>query len=224
MKFINNVKKKCPVCQNEHNYQKLLENNSFGMRDLDTRPPGMMRNMMHLLVEKCPVCGYVSYDMNQPITSSTKSIMESAKYQEILHDDELNFAIKKFMLLGYLLENSDVKKAGITYLRSAWMADDAKKPQIAMKMRSKAIKFLELSLKTEEDENVSLIIVDLYRRIRMFDEAKEEAEYRLNNLGLPKYKKNILLYQIKLCQEHDDLDHTIPGNYDYTLERVDDDE
>jgi hypothetical protein len=58
----------------------------------------------------------------------------------------------------------------------------------------------------------------------MFDEASDYAKYLLNNFGLEKYKQNILLYQIKLCQDEDVLDHTIPGNYNFLVERVDDEQ
>ena len=60
MDYIKNIEKKCAICGHQHHYQKLVENNSFGMRDLDTRPPGMMRWLMDLMVEKCPVCGYAN--------------------------------------------------------------------------------------------------------------------------------------------------------------------
>ena len=46
------------------------------------------------------------------------------------------------------------------------------------------------------------------------------AEYGSN--VLEKYKQNILLYQIKLCKDEDTLDHTIPGNYNFLVEKSDD--
>ena len=112
----------------------------------------------------------------------------------------------------------------MSYLKAAWMADDSKKIKEARLLRSKAIKYLEMSLDTEEDskDNINLIIVDLYRRIGMFDEAGDYAKYLLNNYGLEKYKQNILLYQIKLCKDEDTLDHTIPGNYNFLVEKSDD--
>ena len=32
----------------------------------------------------------------------------------------------------------------------------------------------------------------------------------------------LLLYQIKLCKDEDILDHTIPGNYNFLVEKSDD--
>ncbi len=215
MKFIENTKLKCPICGYEHNYQQLVENNSFGMRDLDTRPPGMMRSLMHLMVKKCPKCNYASYDFTKPLKDFEKQQMCDEAYLAILNDSSLNFAIKKFMLASLLLEKVDFRQAGISYLRTAWLADDAKEMIIAKKMRSKAIKYLELSLKSADDENIKLIIVDLYRRIGMFDEASDLAKDYLENVGLPKYKQNILRYQIQLCEKEDVLDHTIPGNHNF---------
>ena len=119
------------------------------------------------------------------------------------------------MLVSLLLETRDYKKAGISYLRASWMADDSKNFNIALQMRSKAIKYLELSLKLEDNENIRLIIVDLYRRISMFDEAFDYAKYLYDNFGMEKYKKNILNYQMQLCLEKDNLDHTILGNYNF---------
>ena len=177
MDYIKNIEKKCAICGHQHHYQKLVENNSFGMRDLDTRPPGMMRSLMHLMVEKCPVCGYANEDISKKLDHFQESEILNQTYQQILHDKKLNFALKKFMLISMLLETRDYKKAGISYLRASWMADDSKNFKVALQMRSKAIKYLELSLKVEDDENVRLIIVDLYRRISMFDEAFDYAKY-----------------------------------------------
>ena len=215
MKYIKNIEKKCVICGNKHHYQKLLENNSFGMRDLDTRPPGMMRSLMHLMVEKCPICGYANYDITKKLDNFQEGEILSQNYQKILNDKNINFALKKFMLVSLLLETRDYKKAGISYLRASWMADDSKNFNIALQMRSKAIKYLELSLKLEDNENIRLIIVDLYRRISMFDEAFDYAKYLYDNFGMEKYKKNILNYQMQLCLEKDNLDHTILGNYNF---------
>ena len=49
----------------------------------------------------------------------------------------------------------------------------------------------------------------------MFDEAFDYAKYLYDNFGMEKYKKNILNYQMQLCLEKDNLDHTILGNYNF---------
>lgn len=215
MGYINNCEKTCYFCKNKHHFQKLGDNNSFGMRDLDTRPPGMMRNLMHLMVEKCPKCGYASYDISKNQYNILPEELKNNEYCNIFNNQEINFAIKKFMLVAKITECHNSKISGMSYLRAAWMADDSKNNRLAMMLRSKAIKYLELSLKEEDNENVKLIIVDLYRRINMFEEASDYAKYLLNNFGMEKYKQNILLYQIQLCSEEDCLDHTIPGNYNF---------
>lgn len=223
MAFINRYEKKCALCSNVHHFQKLGENNSFGMRDLDTRPPGMMRNMMHLMVEKCPKCGYASYNISKLLDNLTIDEINSTSYQNILNDENINFALKKFMLLAKLYETRDNKQAGLAYLRASWMADDCKNLKFAKTMRSKAIKYLENSLDLSQDDdsiNIKLIVVDLYRRIELFEEASDYAKFLLNNIGLEKYKRNILMYQIKLCQDEDSLDHTIPGNYNFLVEKT----
>lgn len=215
MSFINNKEKTCAICGHKYKYQSLGENNTFGMRDLDTRPPGMMRTLMHLMVEKCPKCHYASYDVAHNIHKVTVNDLKDKEYLQILEDNNLNFALKKFMLAGKLIEKHNNKLAGMTYLRAAWMADDSKNLAVARKMRSKAIKYLELSLKEEDNENIKLIVVDLYRRIDMFEEAFDYAKFLLNNVGMEKYKQNILLYQLRLCEDQDNLDHTIPGKYNF---------
>ena len=220
---MKNLKRTCVVCGNTHNFQKIVETEGIGMRDLDTRLPGLSRNMIHLFMEKCPKCGYVNNDISILINNFDESELKSENYQKVLNDENINFALKKFILHALLQQNRDNKKAGMSYLKAAWMADDAKKIKEARLLRSKAIKYLELSLNDEEDnkDNINLIIVDLYRRIGLFEEACDYAKYLLNNFGLEKYKQNILLYQIKLCQDEDVLDHTIPGNYNFLVERVD---
>ena len=44
MAFIKNLKRTCAVCGNVHNFQKIVETEGIGMRDLDTRLPGLSRN------------------------------------------------------------------------------------------------------------------------------------------------------------------------------------
>ncbi len=213
MALIRKVDKKCAICKKTYHYQELGEVDTLGMRDLDTRPPGMLRSMQYLLIQKCPFCGYVNEDISKNAEQITKEDLAKDDYQKILNDDSVNFAIKKYMLRGELLKEKNYRKAGMAYLKAAWLADDAKNNQIAKKMRSQAIKYLELSVEYEENENVRFIIVDMYRRIGMFEEAKECAIYLLSNFGLENYKINILNYQIELCNQKDTFDHTIPGNY-----------
>lgn len=224
MAYIKNLKRRCAVCGNEHNFQKIVETEGIGMRDLDTRLPGLSRNTVHLFMEKCPQCGYVNSDISILLDDFKIEELNNENYQKVLNDENINFAIKKFILHALLQQKRDNKKAGMSYLKAAWMADDAKKIKEARLLRSKAIKYLELSLDNEDDskDNINLILVDLYRRIGMFEEASDYAKYLLNNFGLEKYKQNILLYQIKLCQDEDTLDHTIPGNYNFLVERVED--
>ncbi len=224
MAFIKNSERKCIICGHDYHYQQLLENTSFGMRDLDTRPPGMLRRMMHLTLQKCPNCGYVNNDVSIRIKDFDESILKSEEYLEILNDEKINFAIKKFKLYGFIMKDIDNQKAGMAYLRAAWMADDAKCEKEARMLRSKAIKYLEASLKTNENENVKLILVDLYRRVGLFEEAHEYAMFLLNNLGLEKYKRNILFYQLKLCEDEDILDHTMPGNHNFYLNKDEEDD
>lgn len=213
MGYLENKHKTCAICHKEYHYQELQDSTSFGLRDLDTRPPGMMRNMIHLMVQKCPYCGYANDDISKNIDHIEEVQIQDATYQTILHDEKINFAIKKCILSGMLYEKKNAKKAGMMYLKAAWLADDAKKVEVAKKMRSKSIRYLENALIENENEVIRLIIVDLYRRIGMFDEAREYATYLLDNFGMEKYKVNILKYQITLCEQKDTLDHTIPGNY-----------
>lgn len=227
MAFIKNIEKKCAICGNVHHFQKMGGDDSIGMRDLDTRLPGPSRNMIHLSIEKCPKCGYASTDISIPLENLNIQELKSETYLKILNDNSINFALKKFMLAGSLLESRDDKKAGLMYLKASWMADDCKNLKQARLMRSKAIKYLEKSLSINDSDdsvNVKLIIVDLYRRIGMFEEASDYAKFLLNDFGLEKYKRNILFYQIKLCQEEDILDHTIPGNYNFLVTREETDD
>ncbi len=227
MAFIKNIEKTCAVCNTKYHYQKIAETSTIGMRDLDTRTPGMMRNMMHLYMEKCPNCGYTNSDVAVLLDNFNINELNDEKYQNVLNDPNINFAMKKFILNALLQIKRNNKMAGMSFLKAAWMADDAKKYKEARMLRSKAIKYLELALNNDEEEyieNINLIIVDMYRRIGMFEEAIDYAKYLLNNFGMEKYKQNILLYQIKLSQEEDTLDHTIPGNYNFLVDRVNDNE
>ena len=79
MSTIGLMNKVCAVCGKESEYSVLNSTNTFGSPDLDLRPPEMRRSTMHIWIQECPFCGYISKDVTDE-TSVTKELLSSERY------------------------------------------------------------------------------------------------------------------------------------------------
>ena len=156
----------CSVCHSKNQYTVLTSTNQLSPPSLDNRPGEMARFATLGIIQKCPVCGLVSYDVSKKICENQDKIVRSPKYQSLLNDKGVNKLSQEYQAYAYLLEKcgSDKDKIANAYLRAAWAADDKQEKENAINFRKKVISYLQDS----NNINDKITLFDLYRRTAQF--------------------------------------------------------
>lgn len=195
---------KCFICKTESRQTILASTNAFGSPDLDLRPPPMKRNTMHWWIQECPVCGYVSSN----IDNRTKIKAEFLKTEEYLSCDSMNFSsdLAARFYKYYMINLADRKRdlAFHAVLHAAWACDDAGDTKNAINCRKLAI--LQLEKRTDKDENLKVQKADLLRRAGLFEELA--AEYGGLKFKDEKMQK-IIEFQLEKAEQKDSGRYTV---------------
>ena len=116
--------KTCCVCGKESEHTLIGSTNSFGSPDLDFRPSGMARATMSMWLQECPHCGYVAFNLSDPLGTDA-NILRSERY---VNTDDRYFgsALARRFYRHYILAcaESDAKTAFNSALRAAWACDE----------------------------------------------------------------------------------------------------
>lgn len=209
MSFYSGSHVHCMMCGTEVEVKHSLSNVEILDTDLDLRPRGVARLTEKNSVQFCPKCGYSSYDLEKDITYGRRELLQSSEYLEVFNMEDLREDIKKFFLLGIMLnELGEYQRSASSFLRASWCADDASDAVWMKKSRERAIEEYLKSEFTWTKSHVVAIVVDCYRRIGRFDEAISTIEkFGLDNVDDIVVKK-VLEFQIDLCKKGDTLVHT----------------
>ena len=189
---------KCAICRKESTHSVILSTSSFGSKDLDFRPPGMMRRTLPLWIQECPHCGYVNSDISEkmPVTLKMLGEIQSTNLSCFNPDNIAAIRFYKLYVLKKTIFDSSPKNpndydllldAFYSVLHAAWVCDDKREPDGAIICRKKALQILnELQLIYTKDssfflENFSLDRVfimkaDLMRRAGLFEKLLSEFE------------------------------------------------
>lgn len=161
----------CAYCGQKSKQIVVLSTNNFGGMDLDTRPGGMSRSMIGYQIQECPHCHYCNYNIG---SINGQISMQFEQYIELLNDSSRPLIAKRYQLAG-LLSNQlgNNKLAGLLFLRSAWVCDDENNVELAKSARSLAAQSLSKHVASTNDGDVALMLVDIYRRASMFNEAND---------------------------------------------------
>lgn len=193
---------KCAVCGKESEYMVLRSTNTFGgYQDLDTRPPEMKRSTMHLWIQECPECGYVSGEVSDE-TSITSEYLRSDEYlscNNISFKSELAQRFYRYYMIN--MRDDNVEDAFFAALHSAWASDDKEDRNNSIRCRNHC---LDLADKMEEylDKNtIAVMKSDLLRRNGQFDKVIEI--YENLNLG-DELLDAIIKFQVEKAKEEDD--------------------
>ena len=224
MSTFERVTKECAICGKKYEATEIMSSNCFGSRDLDNRPPQMMRSTLCYQVELCDDCGYANTSITWVFSEETKEIINSPLYRSILLNENINRLAKAFMLAGLLHGmHEEYRTSGFLYLKAAWACDDHNDTANASLARKKAImvfneyfkqEFSEEQMlyrfedKEKEDFNLKMIIVDLLRRSESFKEAISLAKELLKSTSDDLLKK-ILKFQIRLSRKEDTSCHRV---------------
>lgn len=192
----------CGFCGHTKNFMDWASTNSFGSPDLDTRPAGNYRTAINqILVKRCENCGYCNADIEK-CPDNIDSIINSTEYQNQLNSDLFPEKANEFLCKSIILEsNQEIENAAWTALHAAWNCDDNERYVQSKKCRIRAIELFELannafSLSFKKLGELSLLLIDLYRRTEQFDKAEKLYSLRLTK------EEDYLFKQILTFQNH----------------------
>ena len=152
---------KCAVCGTEKKVIDILSTSAFGSMDLDTRPPMMARSALVHQIQYCENCHYSNNSISSKIRGFNKVMLESKEYLDVVNKD-INRTAKAFILSGQLKSNvHDYEDAGFQYLKAAWVFDDIRDQKNGKDARKKSLEFFNIYLKDNDDQNLSIICVDI---------------------------------------------------------------
>ena len=171
MSRIVSVECKCAICGATNVYRGLASTNISGGPDLDLRPAEMKRSTMHIWIQECPECGYISKEVSDP-SDVTREWLLSEKYltcDEILFESELAKQFYKYYLIS--LEDKNPENALFAVLHAAWACDDKNDDINSKHCRELAISLATKLIESNYDnkENIMLMRADLMRRAGQFE-------------------------------------------------------
>lgn len=203
------VTKKCAVCGKEQVVAVVKSTNAIGYMDLDTRPPQDKRGVLPYEIQFCSNCGYANEDLATLVCDDINGVISLPEYQNIFNNNAINKTAKAFMLSALISQKNNVlDRAGLLYLKAAWIFDDLNQENESQKARSKAIECLSEYVEQSENLDNAVMVVDLLRRIGNFKDAKETA-MQLLDFGINSLLTKILQYEVKLCDRKDAECHTV---------------
>ncbi len=208
MSKIARVSKKCCCCGEVNDFLELEKSDSSGFMDLDTRPAGSMRHDLSIKMQECPKCHYANTDVSTLIEGLDPNIINEEEYTVIFlstSGDE-----RKYLLHAFLMHNvGDYMRESYYYLSAAWACDDGKRPIRAIEHRKKAIEILRPHFKDFDTIDNFLIVVDMYRRARLFNDCINLASNLLKGDIKNVFVQKLLRYEIELASSCDDACHDV---------------
>lgn len=204
---------KCCVCGNKSSHRSIRSTNALGSSDLDTRPPEMMRSLIHYLIQRCPVCGYCSYDLSQ-CNLNTEEIVKSQEYQEFLNNRAIPEVAASFLALSYEKQQAQqYSTAAWSAIHAAWICDDANQYEPSKQCREMAIALIEQG--EEKSQTIAdpvgeseAITIDLMRRAGMFQKAMELVE-ETKTINVDEIINQIICFEETLINSQDIGRHTV---------------
>lgn len=174
--------------------------------DLDTNPhnPAIYDRVLI-----CPHCGYATSEPYSYVHDKTKKLVKEPNYQEVLNDRLYDTICKKLLLAAYLaVKNRDSREAAYDYLLAYWYMNENHICR-AEKAREKAIKNFERYLGKNSDIEAAMILVDLLRQSRRFDEAGETLTSLERFIQGKSIYEKIAVCEKKLIEKNDSGIHSL---------------
>ncbi len=204
----------CALCGASNEVRVLLSTNRFGSPDLDFRPPRMARGALAYRVFRCHNCGFSGCDLSQSVNGDA-AIVEGDEYQAVLRGSLPQLA-KTCVCAALLDQNRGEKQGeGAMWLRAAWICDDERETTFATEFRNRSAAAMEAFLQecgvnTDPGGSlaIKLVLVDVLRRAREFDAAKEHC-WALLSQDLDETPALLARFQATLIEAKDASCHQI---------------
>lgn len=201
------VLKKCCVCNHENRFHSIGSIQFYKEHDLDGRPEAKYNPVLYEEIQQCPNCNYCSTDIaTAPYDIS--NIIKSNDYLLKLNNKNFPETANAYICWAHILSQAEMyNKAGLSLLAAAWICDDDNDYKLqGYDCRVKAVEFLIKAINRNQRFRNSkveeqLVIIDLYRRIGVFDRAKELCE--LNMQKMVTEEEDMMLHcELELIQGH----------------------
>ena len=198
--------KKCSVCGEKNEVVVVVSTSSFGASDLDTRPAPLRRGIIGYEVERCKKCNYANGDISNKLDFD-KKILKSEAYLNVLNSNYPELA-KSFMLSSLIMENiNKYAKAAFYLLKACWVLDDNN-----LDAKNIRIKVAKLYERDDINDNINLMLIDIYRRAEEYDEALKwinVAKEKIKDeflLKIVKYQEVLIDKKDSACHRCDEVD------------------
>lgn len=202
----------CAICQHTHTYPIPVGGPVFGSYDLDTRPPGMMRELLDGEVFCCPSCGYSAPDLSQA-GAVEQAIVAGTLYTIQLNHPDYPGLANRLLCWDLLCQaNREWLKAAWACIHAAWACDDLDQTGVARQCRLWALNRIDKAesegMQVAEPDVSLLLRLDLMRRSRRFKEAERllaNAPQQVRDTQL----REVLQFQSSLVASEDDGCYTM---------------
>lgn len=220
MKIIN-IKVKCGVCEQESDQNFCLSRNNFHcVTHLDSRCDN---GVVDIPLQKCPHCNYVNFDIGCKANLTVKDV-------ELEQENLKNFnsECQNYILAGLANEKINNKKdAGRAYLYASWIFEDLNDLKNADIYRRKACDMLVEQALREENEQMIMQCIDLYRKcgdykeannlLKLLEDSLKEVtilDENIKNDEQYKFIKNFLKFEKTKCSLQDNKDYLLNKIFD----------
>lgn len=208
------VTQTCGVCGHDNEVRVLTSHYAHGgWADLDTRPPHLSSPILELQVQRCESCGYCATDLAEPPPEGSGETIEPESDQAGPDGlDVPEFALRYLWASRALENQSEQAQAGWLAMKAAWICDDIGHREAAIMARRRAYELFVGARKqggrfAKSPAHEQIILVDVLRRSRRFEEARERCERALAR-PLPVRLRRILELESTLIESRDGERHS----------------
>ena len=213
MSTLTFISKKCFLCGKTGRYAEIGVHNLGKAGDLDGRPDDSSRSSIYMLIKRCISCGYCSPEISSG-PSLAAEIINDPLYIQQLNDKSVPETAGAFLCWAMIQSKiGQFNEAGRAALYAAWICDDSNEHrEKATGCRNKAIDHFEEAESAKQPFCESkleerLLLIDLYRRCGLFEEAKALCDEEIKK-SPPEEEQMIIMFQEDLLNQEDRRRHT----------------
>lgn len=213
MSTLTFISKNCFLCGKTGRYAEIGVYSMGKAEDLDGRPGDSSRSSIYMLIKRCISCGYCSPEISSA-PSEAAEIVNDPLYIQQLDDKSVPETAGAFLCWAMIQgKTGRFNEAGRATLYAAWICDDSNEHrEKAIECRKKTIDYFKEAQSAkqpfcETKPEEQLMLIDLYRRCGLFEEAKALCDMELKK-SLPKEEPMIIMFQEDLLNQKDQRRHS----------------
>lgn len=196
----------CAVCGTESRQSRFRPAPPEGAPDLDLRPGEPLRGTMESWLQQCPHCGYAAPEIARAHPAAIEAV-GTAPFRAVLAESSHPPLARRFLGYAYVLEETGALHAAAeATLQAAWVADDARRPDLSHAWRRDAVALWRAGPPLDAEQTVR--VVDALRRAEAFDDAGATAE-TLAASRPPEAVAGVIALEERLIAAGDSGRHTV---------------